>query len=473
MSDEGGRDMLYVSAVFLFLFLPLTLGVYTLVHGQHRRYVLLAAGVLFYVFANIKTPLAILILAAVASLTYIAGRFLVRRCRRVVFTLLLLIYAGAFFELRIIYEASSGVFYFPLGAAIYLLMSISYLLDIRRGDSAPGGIVDSFLYLTFFPVMVAGPVVKYKDFRKYLSDISFNVNNFALGIKLFVTGFIEVVAVSAVMTETYKSIIGRGGQSVNAAFGIFAMLLASFAAFFAIAGWSDMGAGISRMFGINLPRDTSLTLVAFTPAGYFGSIMIGLRDWLDDYIVAPLSPLCKNKRRVSLLGAVLPLLALALFIKTTIPALIIALVAAAVAFIFRQSRADNMLVEKKYMRPLGWVVTTVLAALFWTAVAAPDMQSFFSFFRSLSFSMGDFKVYFINIALSGGVFAAVFAAALLVLAPLSYYGRAIMLRLPKKTMPMIDAALMLILLGTFVFTILFFMPQYPFYAARAFEYLVF
>ncbi len=466
--------MLYVSAAFLFLFLPLALGAYMFAPARYRKYVLLSAGVLFYIFANLSTPLAIPVLAAVALLTFFAGKKLARTCNRAVFYIIIGIEIAALIALRIVYEASGGSFVFPLGSAVYLLMSVSYLIDIRRGDCEPGGIVDSLIYLTYFPVMAAGPVIKYKDFKKYIGNVSFNTNNFADGARLFAIGFIEVIAISAVMTATYRNIIGISSHSLNAAFGLLGAMLVYAASFFAIAGWTDMGTGISLMFGINIPRDCGFAPAAYSPSGYFKKIFKGFNNWVDDYLTAPLISALGNKEKLaSLLSTAIPVLAVSLFIKTTYAMLASTLIASAIVALFSITKADKMLKEKVYMRPFGWLITTVLMIFFWTAVTVNSPYSLFEFFRELSFTAVDFKIYYVSLARSGSKLISVTAAALLVLVPFSYYDEAITRKVPKKIIPPVDAILMLLLLSAFVFTALFFMPQYPYYASHAFDYLVF
>jgi D-alanyl-lipoteichoic acid acyltransferase DltB (MBOAT superfamily) len=468
--------MLYASAAFMFLFLPTALGIYTLMPGRLRKYVLLMSGVLFYIFANLRTPLAIPVLAAVAALTYAGGKKVAKAGGKLTFGIIVAADIAAFIALRIIYEASGGAFVFPLGAAVYLLMSVSYLADIRRGDCEPGGIVDSMLYLTFFPVMAAGPLVKYKDFRKYIENISFNINSFAGGARLFAIGFIEVIAVSAVLTTAYKSIIEISGESVNAIFGLLAALLVYMSSFFAIAGWTDMGAGISLMFGIIIPRDCGFAPAAYSPSVYFGRIFRGLGGFFDDYLVSPaVSAVEKRsgKKLAAALGSALMVLAVTLWIKTTPAMLAAALTAAAVTVLFRISGAEDMLEKKKFLRPLGWMFTAVLMVFFWTAAASGSLNRPFGFFGNLSFTAADFKIYYATVALSGRKLIAVAAAALFVLVPLSYYGDRLADKLPKRALSAAEAVSMFLLLGAFVYAIMFFMPQYPAYASKAFVYLAF
>jgi hypothetical protein len=110
---------------------------------------------------------------------------------------------------------------------------------------------------------------------------------------------------------------------------------------------------------------------------------------------------------------------------------------------------------------------------FWTAVTVNSPYSLFSFFRELSFTAVDFKIYYVSLARSGGKLISVAVAALFILVPFSYYGEIITAKVPKKIIPTVEVILMLLILSAFVFAIMFFMPQYPYYASHAFDYLIF
>ncbi|MGI6167380.1 MAG: hypothetical protein ACOYIA_04500 [Eubacteriales bacterium] len=465
--------MLYASAAFLFLFLPLTLCIYVLVSERTKKHVLLVAGLLFYVFANLATPLAIPIFAALLALTCFAGWVVARTGSRVVPLCVAAFDIAAFVVLRVLYEAPGVNFLFPLGAAIYLFASVSYLVDIRRGDCRPGSLTDTLLYLSFFPVIVAGPVVKYKDFAKYIGEAKVSVFSFAGGARLFMTGFIETVAVAGVTTSAYKTIIEVSGYSINIVLGILAAALALLSAFFTIAGWTDMGAGISMMFGIMIPRDCGFAPGALTPLGHFNRIFRGLSGWLDDYLISPLTRMLRFRGKpAESLGVFLQVVLLSLWIRTTPAMLFAASVVAFVAALMKLTRADEAIEQKRYLRPVGWLLTAVLMSVFWSAATLRGADELFALFGKLSLAE-DFRTYYIYISLSGWEFISVVAAALLLVAPLSFYHDYILSHAPKKLRTSTEALFMLVLLFVFVFCILYFMPQYPQYALRVSEYFVF
>lgn len=99
--------------------------------------------------------------------------------------------------------------FLPLGVSVYLLATVSMLIDISRGDAEPPpGFADACLYITFFPVMIAGPIIKYRDFVKLSSEerLDFSLVNVANGYMLFARGFVKRIGISAIMADAYDSI---------------------------------------------------------------------------------------------------------------------------------------------------------------------------------------------------------------------------------------------------------------------------
>lgn len=467
--------MLFASAAFLFVFLPFSLCAYTLTPGRFKKYVLLAVSAAFCVLSNLKTPLAIPVLPLCAVLTHLSGKYIARTGSRLMCALSVMSALTVFAALRILYEYYGAPFIFPLGAAVYLLCCVSFVMDIYRGDASPSTVWDTMIYLMFFPVTAAGPVIKYKDFIVCLASLRQSVDNFADGIRLYATGFIERIAIAAVMLEAYEKIIDISDGSLNLLFGITAAVLVFLGAYFSFAGWTDMACGLSLMFGIRIPRDTAGATVAYSPAAYFSRILTGLGGWLDDYMITPLRTRLSGwgDKYVRALCAALPVLCVGLWIRTTLPVLIVAVLTAAAAVIFTVTGFGGFLDNKKRARPLGWLITFVLVSVFWTACTLASPQELLSMLGSVTLNAGDYRSYYVYISLSGGKYIAVAAFALLFL-PLTRGFRNMVVRLPgKKLQKAVESAGVLLLLAVFGFTVLYFMPQFPQYASHAFKYLVF
>ncbi len=207
--------MLFTSPVFLLLFLPIMLGIYTLTPPKFRPRAICGFSIAFYTLANLESPASILFLLICAIFTYCAtfAAFSVRK--RYVMIFVSIVIVGALAVLRYLgvwADEDAARQYLPIGASFYLLASFSCISDVRRGDAKmPRSFLDVLTYITFFPVMIVGPVIKYKHFAEMIKpeNLHFSAPGVASGIMLFVRGFIKRVAIAAIIDEYYDSIVER------------------------------------------------------------------------------------------------------------------------------------------------------------------------------------------------------------------------------------------------------------------------
>lgn len=471
---RGGKEfcMLYVSAVFLFLFLPIMLAAYSVAPTKIRRYVLLSGGVIFYVLANFKTPMATLLLASVCVGSYFVGGYIHKTQNRAVLLGVIAFDILLLFVLRSIYGQAEN-FIFPLGAAIFLLSSISYCYDLCRGDAPAGSIIDCLLYMTFFPIMVIGPVVKYKDFRRYITDAEHNIENFTDGIRLFSVGFVKLVAVASVTLDAYKTISELGGDNLGFSGSALAMLLVVMTVFFALSGWSDMGCGLALMFGIRIPRDFDFSLMARTPGEFFASIFRGLSLWIDDYAISPIRRrfFRDHKKLFSAVSHGICVVFVIMWLRTTVVSTMAAVLAGIIVFAEEYFGLSTLVTSRKPMYPIGWLVSFLVAAFVCCAVTSEGIVSFGESLSRLGV-VSSLDIYYVYNALSGFKYIFIVIAGIL-LGLLSHRRDAIIERLPKKGVLVYDAVGTAILMIMFVFTLLYFMPRYPQYASGVFEFFSF
>ena len=464
--------MLYASAVFMFLFLPILLAAYSVAPTKMRRYILLAGGVIFYVLANFKTPMATLLLAAVCAGTYFVGNYISKTQNRAVLLGVIAFDVLLLFVLRTIYGQSES-FIFPLGAAIFLLSSISYCYDLCRGDVPKGNIFDCLLYMTFFPIMAVGPVVKYKDFRRYVTDAEHTIDNLSDGIRLFAVGFVKLVAVSSVTLDAYRTISELGGDRLGFFGTALAMLMVVMTVFFALSGWSDMGCGLALMFGIRIPRDFDFSLIAITPADFFGSFFHSLDSWIEDYTVSPVRRrfFRSRKKLFSAAARGITVVLVIIWIRTTAVATIAAVIAGAVVFAEEYFELSRLIKARKITYPLGWLISFLVAVFVCCAVTSEGIVGFGESLGKLSF-VGSLNIYYVYNALSG--FKYIFIVIVgIILGVFSHKREAIVARIPEKYLPIYDAVTTALLMIMFVFTLLYFMPRYPQYASGVFEFFSF
>jgi len=384
--------MLFTSPVFLLLFLPLTLGIYTLIPARLKPSAICIFSLIFYAMANFGNPASLLFLLLCAIFTYCAtfAAFSVRKKYVMVFVICVLV--GVLAVLRYLgvwADVSAAARYIPIGASFYLLACFSCIMDVRRGDAPmPRNFADVLIYVTYFPVMIAGPVIKYKNFESLIKpeNLRFTAAGVASGIVLFARGFIKRIAIAALLEESYDSIVDRllhyteEPLSVGVAVILSAILLVS--VYYAFSGYSDMGRGISAMFGIPLAPDFGACILALTPDDYASNFLSSLSLWIDDYIRRPLSSLCSleskqgNSRRIfSTVISLFCSLVVLLWFKigiSVLPAIALLLVPTLLDGLLGINR---MLRKKKLLWPLGWLYTFSFVTLFWMLIKTRDLSS--------------------------------------------------------------------------------------------------
>lgn len=277
--------MLFVSPSFLFLFLPASLGIYALLPPKARRYGLLAISLSFYFFLCWNEPVSFVLALITAAFTYSAGFLIAVTHRRRTLLFSVVILAIAFFTYRLFqhYALLLGDPYYPMGSSLYLLASISYLFDIYRSDAPHAkNIADLLLYMLFFPTIIVGPVIKYKDFGGMMEKIDLSLEFFGRGVGRFAAGFLKRVALSAVLGYALTRFTADIGQT----FGIWAALICALLlmgeVLFAIAGYYDMACGLMLMFGIRPPAADGIRGMAVR------RLSRSFYSWCKDYMLHPI-----------------------------------------------------------------------------------------------------------------------------------------------------------------------------------------
>jgi len=481
--------MLFTSPVFLLLFLPLMLGIYAITPERFRPRAICVFSIAFYSLAHLGSPASILFLLLCAIFTYCAtfAASSVRKTYVMVFVTTVLV--GVLAVLRYLgvwADESAARQYLPIGASFYLLASFSCITDVRRGDAKmPRSFMDVLTYITFFPVMIAGPVIKYKTFEKLIQpeNIKLSAAGVGSGIILFAKGFIKRVAIAAIVDEYYNSIVDRLISYKEAPIGLdisisLAVLLLVYV-YFAFSGFSDMGRGLSAMLGIPLAPDFGSCLIAYTPARYATNFMSSLSLWINDYIQTPLCDVLhiENKkptvqRLLRALVSSVCALALLLWFKigiSVLPAIAILLLPALLNELFR---IGDIIQKHKYLRPVSYLISYAFLTLFWMLIKTRDMSSLEILFGNMTLSM-PMQSYLVNQTFFNFEFPLVLTLILLVQLPMIFG-----VLFKKHQSPFVKFGAFrwcwsLLILAVFVICIYYYLPQYPALATEPFRDIIF
>lgn len=297
--------MLFSSLVFLYAFLPVVLLLYYLVPQKGRNMVLMGTSVVFYAWGGVSLT-AVLIVSIVGN--YFFGRWINQALNKrnripvllgLIFNLLLLgtfKYGGfivenlnvvlSFFELKAVKDP--GII-LPLGISFFSFQAMSYLMDVyRRQTPVQKNLFYLALYISFFPQLIAGPIVRYHDLAPQLLSRTESYALFSKGIERFVIGLVKKVIIAnqfaIIAREAFQLPVELLPQQLAWA----GMISYSFQIYFDFAGYSDMAIGLGMLFGFKLPENFNFPYMAKSIRQFWKSWHITLGQWLMDYLYIPL-----------------------------------------------------------------------------------------------------------------------------------------------------------------------------------------
>lgn len=486
--------MQFTSPLFIFIFLPLMTAALAITPARRRRWTILICGAVFYVLTNIKTPVSILFLAVSAAFAYCAAYAVYvsrKKPKKTVLAFCVSVCVLMLTVLRIlgVRLEAYDVTFLPLGVSVYLLATVSMLIDISRGDAEPPpGFADACLYITFFPVMIAGPIIKYRDFVKLSSEerLDFSLVNVANGYMLFARGFVKRIGISAIMADAYDSICEAVAAEGDLKLGVgaFLVLLMLTNVYFAFSGYSDMGRGLALIMGMKIESDFYYPFAACTPTDYLRRFFRSLGDFLEDYVALPIERVaCRGsdvrvtwrKRTASFFAGAVVATITALWFKASIPMLVaflpLILLIAAERAVHCGGGGSSLVRRNLATRTVGRIVTLVLVSLFWTQLKLRSVGQLLDYFGTLTV-LGSYQSYMVYMTVFNQeyIWALLAAAWLVIPAVLGWCG----VDLSRgRAGAAVRTVYCVGLLACFVFSVFVIMPQYPGYAVSPFKYITF
>ncbi|MBR3948641.1 MAG: MBOAT family protein [Clostridia bacterium] len=303
--------MVFSSAAFLFVFLPIVIGLYYLPifrkndrkNFRYKNLILCLSSLLFYAWGE---PVYILLMLLSIVFNYFVGidieeNVLDEKKKK---TALLLgvgfnIFALGFFKYSGFIVSSFGGLFgaeleysplpLPIGISFYTFQIMSYIIDVYYGTvKAQRKLLPFMTYISMFPQLIAGPIVQYSDIEEQLQERKVNVEKFAAGVIFFIRGLGKKVlfanTIGSVYTEITSGDIGKASV-VTAWFGIICYTLQIY---FDFSGYSDMAVGLGKMFGFNFCKNFDLPYIATSITDFWRRWHISLSSWFRDYVYIPL-----------------------------------------------------------------------------------------------------------------------------------------------------------------------------------------
>jgi alginate O-acetyltransferase complex protein AlgI len=302
--------LLFTEPTFLFLFLPLLLGLYFIrgsrEHAAYGNWLLLAASIIFY--AKGGGAFTWLMLASIAfnykmaiAVDAVHGTPMAPRRLAFAVTVNLVVlgvfkYANFFADnvnalLQIAHVEPIAVprVLLPIGISFFTFHAISYVIDVSRRDAtAQKSPVHAALYLLLFPQLIAGPIIRYRDIADQLARRTVSIDGFAYGVRRFVIGLAKKVLIANVVAGPADRIFAMPPAELSAAHAWLGIVCYTVQIYFDFSGYSDMAIGLGRMFGFRFPENFRWPYVATSVTAFWRRWHISLSTWFRDYLYIPL-----------------------------------------------------------------------------------------------------------------------------------------------------------------------------------------
>lgn len=173
----------------------------------------------------------------------------------------------------------------PLGMSIVSLHAISYLIDVFRGEAPPqDDVLGTGLYLLFFPCLIAGPIVRYREVAGQIAARTGGLGSFAYGVRRFVIGWGKVALIASTLAVTVDRVFALPSMQLTTARAWLGAVCFTGQIYFALAGYADMAVGLGRMFGFRLPENFRWPYLAQTLHEFWRGWFISLSAWVRDYL---------------------------------------------------------------------------------------------------------------------------------------------------------------------------------------------
>ncbi len=293
--------MVFSDLLFLYMFLPvLALLYFVTPHNGVRRGVLVAFSLLFYAWGE---PLYVFLMIGMVAADYLFGR-LIDRAKTHKYKKLWLIVAiisnlgvlGVYKYLGFFTESFNFIFHFqipevslplPIGISFFTFQTMSYVIDVYRGDTdVQKDFFKLLLYVSFFPQLIAGPIVRYKDIEAQLDNRHVSAAEINEGIYRFSVGLAKKVLIADNCDVAVKALMGMSEATVAGRWA--GALFFTLQLYFDFSGYSDMAIGLGRIFGFRFNENFNYPLISSSATEFWRRWHISLGTFFRDYVYIPL-----------------------------------------------------------------------------------------------------------------------------------------------------------------------------------------
>ena len=294
--------MVFSSVLFLFRFLPIFMICYFLVPRNMKNLVLFLGSLVFYAWGE---PVYIFLMLFSTISDYVWGRLIEEyrgKDRSRIFLLcsivINLFILGFFKYADFLMQTVNTVFGtsipllklpLPIGISFYTFQTMSYVIDVYRGDTkAQRNILQFGVYVTMFPQLIAGPILKYHQVERYLQDRRTDLDAISYGVKRFVTGLAKKVLLANNLGLLWKQVTELGNEQMSILMAWLGIAAFALQIYFDFSGYSDMAIGLGAVLGFHFPENFNYPYIAASVKDFWHRWHISLSTWFKEYVYIPL-----------------------------------------------------------------------------------------------------------------------------------------------------------------------------------------
>ncbi|WP_298912897.1 MBOAT family O-acyltransferase [uncultured Algimonas sp.] len=283
--------MNFASVTFLFFFLPAVVALYFVMRGRMARNVFLLAASLFFYAWGEGLGLALLLVSIVMN-HELSHRIAARRkpwlAIGIAANLALLVtfkYLGLITETLGLPRVEPRL---PLGISFFTFQAMSLLVDVSRGSKPARSPLKTGLYISMFPQLIAGPIVRWDEIRDQITERRESWDRFCDGAKLFMLGLAQKVLIADTVAQVADAAFGAEAATLGPAAAWLGLAAFTLQIYFDFAGYSNMAIGLGRIFGFELPRNFEHPYSAASFREFWRRWHMTLSRWFRDYLYIPL-----------------------------------------------------------------------------------------------------------------------------------------------------------------------------------------
>ncbi|WP_270506074.1 MBOAT family O-acyltransferase [Paraclostridium sordellii] len=303
--------MVFSSLVFLFVFLPLIIFIYYISKDKYKNYLILTASLFFYAWGE---PIYIVIMLLSIAINFIFGKKVCKdniRSNRKIWLIMSIVFnismLGIFKYTGFFIENINRVFKnnitdpgiaLPLGISFFTFQAMSYVIDVYRDDAkVQKNLLHLALYISLFPQLVAGPIVRYQTVADQIENRKHTMQKFENGVSRFIIGLAKKVLLSNSLGMLADSVFNTQISELTVLSAWLGIIAYSLQIFFDFSGYSDMAIGLGNMFGFEFLENFNYPYISKSASEFWRRWHISLGSWFRDYIYIPLGGSKKGKLR--------------------------------------------------------------------------------------------------------------------------------------------------------------------------------